>query len=605
MTPAETAFFEDVLLTMRKHGMRLIQDRTEMEGGMGQRIVFMKPVPLMDDLTVIHMIGFNNLVLSKYCIESLLENTRGNYKIVLTNNGSTDGTKEYFDEMASRYPKITVHHETENTGFQQPNEKAFAVAKELGAKFYVAVNNDTVLPGGWLQKLKEPFDDPLMAIVGPLTGCSRVNTQMQGCDDTKLEYVEFSLAMVRIEIVAKMRPTLFAPFLSFIYGEDLELGLAVQYAGYKIAKAPFRIQHRGSQTAGAHPEAKEKCAAANARNGAIMLKKYAHWNKVRRFDHPIIVRRTFAAGDVLLITPIIRALKKKYARCPITVITDRPEIFEGNPNVARCASTREAMPGDAMYALFIDLDGSYEAHPTQHVLDSYADAAGLERSEVEWRLELFVPHTMHDKMNFIRYMGDKCAAIHVGPTSWPGKNWPIERWNQVVQWLRSNGWGVILFGDGPKDARILVEKDLRGQNGLAELTGYLAACQLFVGLCSFPAHVAAAVNVPSVVLYGVTKPECFAVHIAPFVAVTADPAHPDTGIRNSPSAAGKTFLETTDACMRTITVEMVVKGIQRIITGSADAKAMSVPPFVGPSAPARTGLKPVVTSNKREEFRAE
>lgn len=604
MTPAETAFFEDVLLTMRKHGMRLIQDRTEMEGGMGQRIVFMKPVPLMDDLTVIHMIGFNNLVLSKYCIESLLENTRGNFKIILTNNGSTDGTKEYFDEMASRYPKITVHHETENTGFQKPNEKAFVVAKELGAKFYVAANNDTVLPEGWLQKLKEPFDDPLMAIVGPLTGCSRVNAQMQGCDDTKLEYVEFSLAMVRVEIIAKMRPTLFAPFLSFIYGEDLEIGLAVQYAGYKIAKAPFRIQHRGSQTAGAHPEAKEKCAAANARNQQVMLKKYAHWNKVRRFDHPIIVRRTFAAGDVLLTTPIIRALKKKYARCPIYVATDSPGIFEGNPNI----KGTPWIAGKSEDAMLIDLDGSYEAHPTQHVLDSYADAAGLERSEVEWRLELFCLPVLVDGGR----RGDRWAAIHVGPTSWPGKNWPIERWNQVAQWLRMSGWKVMLFGDGPMDARTLVDRDLRGQSGIPELAGLLGTCHLFVGLCSFPAHVAAAVNVPSVVLYGVTKPECFAVHTAPFVAVTADPAHPDTGIRNSPGAAGKTFIETTDACMRTITVEMVVEGIQRVLTGEVkteyrlDYPGLSIPiEITSQKPPARTGLKPVVTSNKREEFRAE
>lgn len=602
MTPAETAFFEDMLTVVRKHGLLFTKDTMD----------FVKATVNRPTI-LISMLGFQNLALSKYCVESVLEHSEaGTYELRLTNNGSTDGTKEYFDEMAKQFPQIKVVHNAENEGFQKPNNEAFDYAKGHGFKWVVYLNNDATVPAGWLDKLLSPFTDPRVAVVGPLGSCSRVNAQMQGCDDTKTEYIEFSCAMLDVEKISQVRgpwQPLFSPWLSFIYFEDVQVCLDVQYAGYKIAKAPFRIQHRGSQTAGAHPEAKEKCAAANARNQQVMLNKYAHWNKVRRFDHPIIVRRTFAAGDVLLTTPIIRALKKKYALCPIYVETGRPEVFAGNLNVDD-ESSSPIDPIIAKDALLIDLDGSYEAHPTQHVLDSYADAAGLERSEVEWRLELFVPHTMHDKMNFIRYMGDKCAAIHVGPTSWPGKNWPIDRWNAVAQWLRSNGWKVMLFGDGPKDARMLVDKDMRGQNGIPELAGLLGACHLFVGLCSFPAHVAAAVNVPSVVLYGVTKPECFAVHTAPFVAVTADPAHPDTGIRNSPSAAGKTFLETTDACMRTITVEMVVAGIQKLLVGSAKSPS-EVERGAGminvqlPKSSARTGLKPVVTSNKREEFRAE
>lgn len=542
MTPQELAFAEDFFALLKKHRIR-IEDTIQ--------AVADSPAPRF----VVHMIGFNNLILSKYCIESILEHSpNGMYRLMLTNNGSTDGTREYFDEIARTFPQISVVHEQENTGFQAPNEKAFQCAKKIGATYYVAINNDAEVTQGWLDKLAAPLDASDKAVVsGPLTGCSRVNSNLQGCDDTKLEFVEFSCAMIKMSIASKW-PTLFASYLYFIYFEDLEFSLRVQFAGYTIHKAPFRIKHRGSQTAGAHPEAKKRCTEANARNEAVMLKKWAHWNKVRRFDYPIVLKRSFGIGDVLLLTPVIRALHERFALCPIYVETDYPLLFAGNPCVRQAATSIPTQKDE----LRINMDGSYEATPSRHVIDTYAIHCGLEPSEVGRKLEFY-----YNGSDAKRGLAGKWCAIDIGPTNWPGRNWPVDRWNEVAQNLRSEGWKVMVLGLPPKNGQILCDMDMRGQQGFAELAGLLAQCQLFAGIDSFCAHMAATVGTPCIVLSGIIDARYFAAYTGKYIAVQSDPAHPDTGRRNR--EINKTFIQTDDSVMRTISVGQVMGAVKEIL----------------------------------------
>ena len=47
---------------------------------------------------------FNAVEYTKQCMESVLIHTNVNYELILINNGSTDGTKEYFEILfANRF----------------------------------------------------------------------------------------------------------------------------------------------------------------------------------------------------------------------------------------------------------------------------------------------------------------------------------------------------------------------------------------------------------------------------------------------------------------------------------------------------------------------
>jgi GT2 family glycosyltransferase len=87
------------------------------------------------------VLAWNNLDLTRRCVESIRSGTRGEYELIVVDNGSTDGGADYAREAAD---KAVIN--SENLGFAAGNNTGLAVA--TGA--YVAfVNNDTLLPDGW------------------------------------------------------------------------------------------------------------------------------------------------------------------------------------------------------------------------------------------------------------------------------------------------------------------------------------------------------------------------------------------------------------------------------------------------------------------------
>ncbi len=505
---------------------------------------------------VVSVLAMDRLETTRKCIDSIfLGSNLVDYHLILTDNGSKDGTAEYFAQLGKDHALCTVVLNPDNQLFIPPHNKAFEMARAMGAKYFVTLNDDTEVPAGWLEQLMAPLDaDPNAAISGPRGTFSELNKAMLGHSSKQFEYVEGSCLCAKIELVAKQGP-LFSDYLDGIYHDDSDLCLRMQRAGHTIHRVDFVLKHTRNYAARA-PEARERCRQCNTKNQQTMLKKWGHWNNVRTFSFQIIFKRRFAVGDVLLMTPVIRAMKKLWPLCPIDVETTAPEIFKGNPYVRRASPKIGIQPN----AMVVDLNGAYERTPAIPVLASYARVAGLEYDQIEQYLDLY-----HEPGDAPVLEGGPWVALHVGPTTWPGRTWPLDRWAEVADRLSKAGWKILLFGDrGPQV--IAHDRDYRGQKGFQELAALLIQCSLFVGLDSFPSHAAAAVCTPSVVLFGVTNPDVFAVNEGAFVAVRADPAHPDTGRRNK--IPGITFMQTTDACMRTITVNQVIAAIKSIIPDS-------------------------------------
>lgn len=90
------------------------------------------------DVSII-IVNYNTLEMTKKCIESVVQFTKKNsFEIILVDNGSTDGSVEYF----SKYPRITFIPNHKNLGFGRANNVG---AKEAHGKYLFLLNSDTLL----------------------------------------------------------------------------------------------------------------------------------------------------------------------------------------------------------------------------------------------------------------------------------------------------------------------------------------------------------------------------------------------------------------------------------------------------------------------------
>lgn len=117
--------------------------------------------------------AFNQLDYCRQCVQSIQLAARGPYRLVLVDNGSTDGAGEYFDTV----PGATVIHTGENLGFAGGTNRGLAHAEG----HVVLLNSDTIVPEGGLDRLVAALDrDPRIGLLGPRTNCASGPQQIDG-----------------------------------------------------------------------------------------------------------------------------------------------------------------------------------------------------------------------------------------------------------------------------------------------------------------------------------------------------------------------------------------------------------------------------------------
>ncbi len=104
------------------------------------------------------------------CVKSIQRNAgEKDYKIIIVDNGSSDGSVSVFKDMFSDVDNIFVLENDTNTGFSVGMNTGFRYAKkELGCEFVLLVNSDTeVLTESFLDIILEDYVSYKFAVLGP------------------------------------------------------------------------------------------------------------------------------------------------------------------------------------------------------------------------------------------------------------------------------------------------------------------------------------------------------------------------------------------------------------------------------------------------------
>ena len=119
--------------------------------------------------TSIIILTYNNIMYNHICIDSIRKYTKQNtYEIVVVDNNSTDGTREWLKEQKD----IVVILNEENVGF--PKGCNIGIAASEKENDILLLNNDTVVTPRWLDNLKACVysDDKIGAAASITNNCS-------------------------------------------------------------------------------------------------------------------------------------------------------------------------------------------------------------------------------------------------------------------------------------------------------------------------------------------------------------------------------------------------------------------------------------------------
>lgn len=222
-------------------------------------------------------------------------------------------------------------------------------------------------------------------------------------------------------------------------------------------------------------------------------------------DTKVQVFRYHARGDVLLATPVLREMKARFPRTRITFSTLLPDLVEGNPNIDELVVLNENKPLEGFDHTYV-LD--YEHTPDLHIVDSYARCLGIPVIDRTPELYLSSDEIGRGKDLLVQHgidLGKPVLAMHLTCGS-PVRHWPPERFAEVAKVMEDQGVQIVVVGHEP-DVSITYGIDLRGKTTLREVAAVISHCTTFLCIDSGLMHLAFAMRVPTVSLFGPTDPE--------------------------------------------------------------------------------------------------
>ena len=228
-----------------------------------------------------------------YCLPSLAASTYPNYRLIVVDNASNDGSAEM---VAALCPTAILHVSERNLGWSGGNNLGIRASLEMGARYVVLANNDIRVDPRWLDAAVHVAEqDPSVGVVGfdviepvnrlddALARFEKAQAARQTWRESEPQYVGGMAMFIRSELFDRIG---FIDEHFFAYGEDNDFQIRARKARYRIVAVDVPVWHHGQASFGRIPR---RAAVLQTRNNIQLLIKHgsipalvrACWRHVR------------------------------------------------------------------------------------------------------------------------------------------------------------------------------------------------------------------------------------------------------------------------------------------------------------------------------------
>jgi len=204
----------------------------------------------MPKLSII-VLAWNRLDMTKKCVKSIYENTRCIFEVIIVNNNSDDGTKEWADEMARNNPNFKVVHNDTNRGVAGGRNDGH---KLVSGRYIAHFDNDCTVGEAWDDVVFNTLEaDSRISIVGRLgtnfwwfkqDGMKWING---GADyNIQSDVVSGGAMIFKRSLLGEIGE--FDEAMGEFWHEDSEWCLRANLAGHKIFAVPYPWEHEPHST---------------------------------------------------------------------------------------------------------------------------------------------------------------------------------------------------------------------------------------------------------------------------------------------------------------------------------------------------------------------
>jgi heptosyltransferase-1 len=205
------------------------------------------------------------------------------------------------------------------------------------------------------------------------------------------------------------------------------------------------------------------------------------------------------------------ALLARWSGAPIVYGSAQPR-----ENVASMFYTRKVLlqtQGTHVVEQALALAGAVvsSASVSSEIATAIIPSASIPTPTAEARVEFPVDRDAENTIAGFTAEGNGFAILNPG-AGWGAKRWPVERYGEVAKELAKDGLcSLINYGPGEEELAVAVEAAGAGAArkiscSISELIALTRRARLFIGGDTGPMHLAAALKIPVVAIFGPTNP---------------------------------------------------------------------------------------------------